>query len=73
MTDKNITLLVRDNSELSKEVEDFLIENKIKYNVLYSNEKEISNLPSIHTPLGRAPLKGKKGFAMFKHDYKELV
>ena len=41
MKTKEPLFLIRDDSDLSKKVEDFLIENKLEYNILYSNKEDI--------------------------------
>ncbi len=73
MKAKEPLLLIRDDSDLSKKVEDFLIENKLEYNILYSNKEDIPKLPLIYTPLGSFPLEGESGFNMFKHFYKDCT
>jgi hypothetical protein len=68
-------LLVRDASKLCQEVEDFLKENKIDYNIFYADEKDVNNLPVIFTPLSCNPYEGRAGFNLFKYPYlkKEVV
>ncbi len=73
MAAKELLLLIRDDSDLSKNVEDFLIKNKIEYNILYSNKEDIPKLPLIFTPLGSSPLEGEVGFNRFKHSYQNCA
>jgi hypothetical protein len=66
------TLLLRDQSELSAEVERYLIEKNIKYDVLYSDDED---MPCIFPPASYSSFKGSVGFNMFKyiHDRKKNV
>jgi hypothetical protein len=58
------TLLIRDQSELSSEVEHYLKENKIEYDVIFSEDDD---LPCIMPPSGFSPYKGERGFKLFKY------
>jgi len=73
MKAKEPLLLIRDDSDLSRKVEDFLIENKLEYNILYSNKEDIPKLPIIFTPLGSFPYEGEKGFNIFRSFYKNCA
>ena len=73
MKTKEPIILIKDDSDLSKKVEDFLIENKMEYNVLYSNKEDIPKLPLIYTPLGSFPLEGKAGFNIFKYSHQNCA
>jgi hypothetical protein len=63
------TLLIRDRSKLSEEVENYLKENKIGYDVIFSED---DNLPYIMPPSGISPYKGERGFKLYKTIYKNL-
>lgn len=64
MDKENKILLIRDSSELSSEVENYLIKAKLNYNVFYSNKKDFGGeLPVI---FDFAPYRGKVGFYLFK-------
>ncbi len=63
--------LIRDDSELSKEAEDFLKSNNIDYSVLYSTKEDVSNLPVIFDSIARYPYEGKKGLLLFKRNYQK--
>ncbi len=59
-------LLIRDDSKLSEKVENYLKEQRIEYSLLYSNEKEYSNLPHIIDPKLKFIPKGETGFNFYK-------
>ncbi len=73
MKAKEPFLLIRDDSDLSRKVEDFLIENKLEYNIFYSNKEDIPKLPIIFTPLGSFPYEGEKGFNLFKYSHQNCA
>lgn len=56
--------LIRDASELSQEVENFLSERHFDYNVFYAERN--NKLPIIYTSEGYAPYQGATGFIIFK-------
>jgi hypothetical protein len=60
-------VLIRDGSKLSSRVEKYLVKKNIKYDVLYSDNKES---PFIFSPFSSYPLKGSIGFNIFKHSHK---
>jgi len=71
MTDKKPFLLIADSSKLSREVESFMIEKNIDYNILYSNKEDIPTLPLIFDNSTSFPFEGKIGFNLFKSFYKK--
>jgi hypothetical protein len=65
MSEKSEKLcLVRDASELSQRVENFLNEKHFEYDVFYSERN--NKLPIIYTADSFMPYRGESGFNIFK-------
>jgi hypothetical protein len=62
------TLLIRDTSKLSSEVEKYLKKHNIMYDVIFSDD---DNLPCIFPPNSAVTFKGSKGFKFYKYIYNE--
>jgi hypothetical protein len=56
-------LIIRDNSKLSGEVENFIKSKKLSYNVIFSED---DNLPCIFLPNSAHTYKGERGFNFLK-------